>query len=147
MNLFQLHGKNLVKEAFIKVKNDSDDILHCGDKRTKSELELEESKHDSIKTHTFYYQPFYSSNIEYGPNYHHQYFCKDLWLISSCPPCYCCAMACVHSRISRLFYLNKNPILDNESNYDKAMNMFNLFHECSKYLNHSYDVFEVKICE
>ena len=133
MNLFKLHGENLVKEADLKVKDDSDDMLHCGDKRTKSELE--ESKHDS------------SSNIEYGPNYHHQYFCKDLWLISSCPPCYCCAMACVHSRISRLFYLNKNPILENESNYDKAMSMFEIFHECSKYLNHSYDVFEVKICE
>ena len=39
-----------------------------------------------------------------------QYFMKDLDILVDVEPCFMCAMALIHSRISRLYFMNANTV-------------------------------------
>jgi tRNA-specific adenosine deaminase 3 len=108
-------------------------------KLIKSEPELKD-KHDLSNNLLGLKQeksPFieYLDKIEFI-NSNDQYYLENFYLFTITEPCFMCAMALVHSRVGRVYYLNDNS-------FDGA---FKSKLKISNYnLNHSYSIFKINI--
>ena len=69
-------------------------------------------------------------NGEFG-----QYFMKDLTVLLTVEPCFMCAMALIHSRVSRVIYMNPNH--KDGALYSNQVQLGYL-----KNLNHNYLVYK-----
>ena len=62
-----------------------------------------------------------------------QYYFKDLILVTDVEPCFMCAMALIHSRVSCVIFKNANTV-------DGSLVSNGTEIHCLKQLNHSYNV-------
>jgi len=77
-------------------------------------------------------------------DYSQQYFMKDLYLVTEVEPCFMCGMALVHSRISRVYFVQDSAKLEGLSDFGQgALSSGGVQLSSLKNLNHQYLAFRV----
>lgn len=144
MRLYHNHGNHLWKEADVKQPTEpSEGVPHSGDKRTHAEMEEHKAE---------------SNNSPKENKLQGQYFAKDLWLFSYREPCFMWAMACVHSRVARVYFVEANTktgglggYIESKDNTSDNQNtgrsdfQNHIQIQWMKNLNHSFDVFKINL--
>ena len=109
MNLLDLFTKMLVDKKNVN-KHEDKKVINENNNKNNDEVEevkLGEKKVKGPKENTDLLFNFEDKNDK-GDESGHQYYCEDLYVLSTDEPCMMCAMALIHNRISRFYFCNVN---------------------------------------
>ena len=133
MNLLDLFSKKLVDNKNVNKHEDKDKIENNKNNDEKFEdVKLGEKKVEGPKENTDLLFNFEDNN-ENGDS-GHQYYCEDLYVLSTDEPCMMCSMALIHNRISRFYFCNVN---------EKEGALISKYSLDNYNLNHHYLIFKL----